>query len=322
MTAYERIPGRVYDKGFEGLGDSSEDKDTVERQPGRIYDEVIPLPQEEESAPPVSINAGESLRSSSNWVIVGAAFSFMIVASILYSVAVSLQSAWSQNNWGAAALIVVVLFFLLVLSGALWREVQALREVDELTERRDLVAMAVERNDVHALHHSMMKTLDAIRKDRPELIYRFESAAKDRDSCEAIISLYESVVQRELDREADDLITRSAVMVGAVVSAVPHPAMDAAVVLWRALALTRKVGRVYGLQPTGMSSFKLLRYAIMSAFISAGVDKLSDLLLEEGANGVVQKAGAFLAEGSVTAWRTYRLGKRVQKLCRVLPVPA
>ena len=105
-----------------------------------------------------------------------------------------------------------------------------------------------------------------------------------------------------------------------MVAIVPHPALDAAVALWRATALIRKIGKIYGLEPTGLSSLRLLKHSIATAIIAAGTDVAVDLAAEqvglEMADQVSSNLGKGAAGGVVTAWRLYRLGNYAQKLCR------
>ena len=61
---------------------------------------------------------------------------------------------------------------------------------------------------------------------------------------------------------------------------VPHPALDAAVALWRAATLVRNIGDIYGLEPTGLSSLRLLRHTITTAIIAVGADMATDAVVE------------------------------------------
>jgi len=124
---------------------------------------------------------------------------------------------------------------------------------------------------------------------------------------------------RQLDEEANQTVNRASLTVGAAVAIVPHPALDAIVVLWRAGVLIRRIGQIYGLAPTGLSSLRLLKHAITSAIMAAGLDAAGDVVLEEVGRGVMASTGKRVAESTVMATRLRRLGKMTQRLCRPIP---
>ena len=96
---------------------------------------------------------------------------------------------------------------------------------------------------------------------------------------------------------------------------VPHPAFDAAVVLWRTLVMTRRIGAIYGLRPGGLSSWRLFSHSIKSALLAAGMDALTRMMAD-AAEDAVARALKPLAEGVVIGIRVHRFGQLAIGMCR------
>jgi uncharacterized membrane protein YcjF (UPF0283 family) len=120
----------------------------------------------------------------------------------------------------------------------------------------------------------------------------------------------------QLDKEVDAQIRHAVMVGGAAVAVIPHPALDALFILWRGQNLVRKIGIIYGLEPTGLSSWRLLKHVIVSAFIAATVEEFGEIALEQITQEVFAKALKPVAEGSITALRLYRLGRLAKRACR------
>ena len=83
--------------------------------------------------------------------------------------------------------------------------------------------------------------------------------------------------------------------------------------------MVRKIGIIYGLEATGLSSWRLLKHVIISAFLAASVEEFGGIALEQITHQAFAKALNPVAEGSVSALRLYRLGKLAQRACRPQP---
>jgi uncharacterized membrane protein YcjF (UPF0283 family) len=175
---------------------------------------------------------------------------------------------------------------------------------------------ALASNNLPELRAALEPALQNLRHRHPGRIAEFEEAAQTRETAAEYLKQFDNIVLTPLDREAADAINRSAFTGGVAVAIIPHPSLDAAVALWRAARLIRRIGEIYGLEPTGLSSLRLLRHAIATAIIAAGSDVAADAMLQQVGTEATNKMFSRLGEGSVTAWRLYRLGSHARKLCR------
>ena len=331
MNEQKRTPGRVDEEAAPIDGDESKSradssdsavgegaeatKPGTHRVPGYVEGPSEPI--EDDLA---ALLPGTKLESASKdhglWKYVFVLFIATILIWLVYVAASVITELWQQSVWLALPLVVTGGAFLAVLIIAMRREYKALNAVDVLEERREKMRAAIESESIQEIKEILEPTLKNLRKRYPGLVAEFEEAAKNRFTASEYLKQLDNIVLSQLDQEVSSLTNRFAITTGVAVTIVPHPALDAAVALWRATTLVRNIGDIYGLEPTGLSSLRLLRHTITTAIIAAGADIASDAIVEgvsEGtANLMLSKAG----EGAVMTWRIYRLGKYAQKLCR------
>jgi uncharacterized membrane protein YcjF (UPF0283 family) len=227
-----------------------------------------------------------------------------------------IYALWHQPSWLALPVTLLTIALVGTATWASWREIRAMRRVDALDDRDKRIKEAIETDSIIALKDALSPTITILRERQPELIQEFEAAATNRVCTGDYADLFGNLILKELDEQAEALIKRTSFTVGAAVAILPHPTLDAAVVLWKATTLIRRIGDIYGLELTGLSSLKLFKHAVTSAVLAAGVEEIGNAVLEQLGRGVMESAGKKGAEGLVIAGRVYRLGKLTQELCR------
>ena len=217
------------------------------RRPGPVSAPSQPI----EGLPDLSAgNALYAQRSTHNgWATAFWLFSAFVGAWLLYGTVTALMAVWQQNLWVAAPLTALGVATLGVLVWTGHREYKAWKRIDRLSERSSLIESAKHSNDIVVVRKALAGTLAALRKRHPGLIDEFNVAAEARTAVDDYLELLDNLVLTELDDEVKTVMNRSALMTGAAVAVVPHPALDAAIVVWRATSLTRKIGEIYGLEP-------------------------------------------------------------------------
>lgn len=325
MTTDKRTPGPVDAKaspinkpvaaeisqGNEGMilpeprtpGPVSERTETVVEETGSDVDEdALMLPEVTESSP---------------WKIF---FALLVCTFFVWllseTVATLLRAYREQIIWVWLPLTLMSCGLLAAFVWAGHREYRAMRDVDALAERETQIQRMIEDRNLSGLHDVLASTLDNLRKRQPGLIQEFESAVAERETPEDYLRQFDNIILTQLDKEAQKVIKRNVLTGSMAVAISPHPALDSFFVLWRAKVLIRTIGEVYGLQPTGLSSIRLIKHAITSAMIAAALERTGEVALTQAAQNVALKAFKPLAEGATTAVRLYRLGKITQQVCR------
>lgn len=231
------------------------------------------------------------------------------------SATVNLVDLWRENLVLALPLILASAVLLGFLARALWHEWAAMRDVDELAERRERVEAALQNGNIDDLKDALRPTLDNLQARDPALINEFQAAVVDLDDCSDYLRCLENIVLHSLDAEAKQVVKNGAIATGTAVAIVPHPAFDAIVVLWRALVMTRRIGSIYGLRPGGLSSWRLLSHTLKSALLAASMETLTTLLADSFATTLARSVKP-VAEGAVIAVRIYHLGRLTVSVCR------
>jgi len=323
MIDRKRIPGAV-EEGADPIGKpvfSASSRSAVDepiRDPGPVTEPAEPV-SEPAPGPATDAEFPRVFIESSPWKIV-----FLLVVSagaiwLLAETAISLYAVYSYSVYLGIPLIGLAVLVIGATGWAGRREYRALKCIDRLEERDEKIRAALETNDLKSFSRTLEPVLANIQKRQPGLVGDYRAATESSESVKDSLSQFENIVLGQLDTEVDSLIKHSVMIGGAAVTVIPHPALDAVFILWRGQMLVRKIGIIYGLEATGLSSWRLLKHVIVSAFVAATVEEFGGLALEQITHQAFAKALNPVAEGSVTALRLYRLGKLAQRACRPNP---
>ena len=223
------------------------------------------------------------------------------------------QSHWMLGTFGSGVLAVVLLGALNV-----WRqERRSKAEIKRLKSEQDGVQQALKNKDLTALKAALTPWLERQSKAAPQLLQRFKDAAVERTTAEEYWQLYQLMVLRELDQQAQKIIRHYTLTTGTAVMVIPHAGLDTLVVLWRSRTMTREIAAVYGLQTTSLSAVRLFRQALVTVMVVAGVETLAqEKLLSEGSDELMNRILGGVSQSLITARRTYKLGRMIQLACR------
>ena len=150
----------------------------------------------------------------------------------------------------------------------------------------------------------------------------FRDALADTHDDREALQLFERIVLRPLDEIAYGAVRRAArdTAVGASIS--PVGGIDAAIVLWRSMRMVREIAEIYGLRPTRLSLFALVRRMIVTAAFSVTADMVGDIVGAHVGGRIAGLVSGKLAEGIYAGVRTGRLGILAIEQCRPLPFAA
>ena len=125
----------------------------------------------------------------------------------------------------------------------------------------------------------------------------------------------------QLRKMADQAGVRAAVEGGAVVAITPSPLLDGVLAGLRALALIRRIARIYGLRPGPVVTIALLRRVAWTVAAVSGVEMASRSLTELTLERVplISHLAAVIPGAGVTALRLYRLARVTAEACSPLP---
>lgn len=304
----ERTPGRV-----EMADQAPETPEAVEREPGKVDAATVAMADEQADKP----RTEQRTLGSSMWARAGKLVLITLGVWLLVKTGLSLWQLWQHYWWlalGLGALSAVALLYVL---RAVYSEIQASKRLDVLAERQQLIAQALAQEDMLQFNQGIKPMLTELRQQYPTQLQQYQAALVDRETVASRMQLAENTWLAELDQRATQLINQEALTVGAGVALIPHPMFDAVLSLWRSLRLIRRLGEIYGLRPTGLSSWKLLKMTLINTLIAGSMETATELAAEQLGYGVVESAvGKGAVQGAVMAQRMRRLGRQAQQLCR------
>ncbi|MFW6342769.1 MAG: DUF697 domain-containing protein [Halothiobacillaceae bacterium] len=290
------------------------------RQPGQVHERATALPQVEPPAQhPPQPDAPGVIRAG--WKRFLTAIALLLAGVLATRLGTYLADLWPDQPLLASILASIGGIAVLLFGIALIIEYRAGRRLDGVHARRERIGQALERDDPVDLEKQLQPVLLRLESQFPAAVHEYRAATREAHHAADRLRLFDNIVLGEVDRAVDRVIDRTALTVGAAVAIVPHPALDATIVLWRALVMVRRIASCYGLGPTHLSSLALLRHAIVSAIMAAGMETAGDLIAEEVGRGVLASGGQRLAQTAVTASRLRRLGKMTRQICRPIDHP-
>ncbi len=138
----------------------------------------------------------------------------------------------------------------------------------------------------------------------------------DRD----VVDLLNREVFAPMDREADARIQRAALRASLGVSACPHPALDALVVLGMSFVLIRDLMRIYGLRPSTRSLYRVMTKVLFTASATAAMSKLVEFAANAAQDRIAAAIVGTAGEALVVARRMFTLGTLAKQEIRPLPL--
>lgn len=309
----ERIPGRV-----DVPTDASAAPETTEREPGKIDAVTVAIAEEATHVPQSKSKSSPSVWARAGWLLL-----ITVAVWLLVKTGLSLWQLWQDFWWLALGLGGLSVAALLYLLRAVYGEVQASKRLDAVAERQQQIAQALKQEDMLLFNQGLKPVLAELQQYYPEQVQSYQSALAERETVASRMQLAENTWLIELDKQATRLINQEALTVGGGVALIPHPMFDAMLALWRSQRLIRRLGEVYGLRPTGLSSWKLLKMTLINTLIAGSIETATELAAEQLGYGVVESAvGKGAVQGAVMAQRMRRLGRQAQQLCRPWQKPS
>jgi putative membrane protein len=137
-----------------------------------------------------------------------------------------------------------------------------------------------------------------------------------------LLHIAERQLMAPLDREASQLIARTATRVSVVTAVSPRAALDVAFVAIAVLGMIRRLAGIYGGRPGMLGLIRLVRHVVGHLALTGGIAAGDSLIQQVLGHGVAAKLSARLGEGVLNGLLTARLGLAAIEVARPLPFAA
>jgi putative membrane protein len=125
-----------------------------------------------------------------------------------------------------------------------------------------------------------------------------------------------------LDRQASEIVARTATRVSVVTAVSPRAAVDMIFVAISALGMIRRLAALYGGRPGFLGLIRLVRHIVGHLAFTGGMAAGDSLIQQMLGHGVAAKLSARLGEGVLNGLLTTRLGLAAMDVARPLPFAA
>jgi uncharacterized membrane protein YcjF (UPF0283 family) len=216
------------------------------------------------------------------------------------------------------ALIVLVgssLYMLVRQSRAFWKLKSA--------ERAREMAARLSKLDSAGSGIRLMGALEALYSDNSAVLgelHAVSSALQPHHTDRDVIELLNRDVFSSMDREADQRIQRAALRASLGVSACPHPALDALVVLVISISLINDLMRIYGLRHSARGLYRVLTRVLFTASSTAVMSTVVEFAMRAAQDRIAAAVVGTAGEAFIVARRMFALGALAKREIRPLPI--
>ena len=211
---------------------------------------------------------------------------------------------------------------LVVSIGALaWQQTRAYRRLRS-AERARALAQELGRLGGYGHGTQLVDSLRAIYGDNPTVLGQLAAAAealKPTDSNHEVLELLNREIFDPMDRAADARVRQAALRATLGVSACPHPALDALVVLGVSVVLVRDLMQIYGLRHSARSLLRVMTRAVFDSSATAALSTAVEFVANAAQDRLAATIAGTAGEAVIVARRMFTLGALAKAEIRPLP---
>lgn len=214
----------------------------------------------------------------------------------------------------------LLLSSLSILSYRNYREIKSLKNAkkvqdffakQKITPTKELIPATLDLLSIYAkTPNEKLQTHAALLESRISSSHEYKEIYKELD--EEVIS--------QIDREAQAKIKAASLQAAISTAISPLALLDAAIVLWRTLRLTKEIALLYGYKPGWLSSITLLKQGAFNIFFAGATELALEYTNELAENSILSKLSTSAAQGLSNGILLARVGYGVMQACRPLPM--
>lgn len=254
------------------------------------------------------------------------------VTSVLFGVAVIAQSvqwvidSWQQKQWIYLAFSCVALLIVVLGISAVVKELYRLRKL------KRLMYLKQQAQDIHALDSISVNSINGeqaqlllneiasnMQLKKSEHLQLWQKQVNEHHSAQEVTQLFEEYVLRDIDQQAQQLISKSAAESAIVVAISPLAIVDLFFVAWRNIVLINKIAALYRIELGYWSRLRLFKLVLMNMAFAGATELIHEMGTEWLSKDIMAKFSGRIAQGLGVGLLTARLGLKTIEFCRPIP---
>jgi putative membrane protein len=283
------------------------------------------VPEPENFDLPVPVAAALPARRKLPWgALFWSALGGLVALGFGLATARLVEDLYARAAWLGtlgAALAVLALLALVVIGAKETFALVRLASIEKLRARADAALLSDDRDEARRIVRALAATLagmPALAHARGELETHLGEIIDGRD----LLHIAERRLMAPLDRQASQLVARTATRVSIVTAVSPRAAIDILFVAVAAVGMIRRLAALYGGRPGLLGMIRLTRHIIAHLALTGGMAAGDSLIQQMLGHGIAAKLSARLGEGVMNGLLTARLGLAAIEVARPLPFAA
>jgi len=234
-----------------------------------------------------------------------------------------LLDTYQQHQWIYFAFALVSLMVVLFGIGAIWQEGKRLlrlkkREKLKMQAQAFFSQSAVENQGDFEAGLALCKQITkglGLDNQHPNIV-RWQSQLNEAHTAAEVGYLFSENVLKQIDAQAQQLISRHAAETAILVAISPLAVVDMFFIAWRNLRLINQLARLYGIELGYVSRIRLLRLVLVNMAFAGATEVITDLGMDWLSQDITAKLSARVAQGVGVGLLSARLGLKTQEFCR------
>lgn len=172
---------------------------------------------------------------------------------------------------------------------------------------------------------ALLDSLRAIYADNTTVLGQLNAVAevlRPEHTDHDVLDLLNREIFTPMDRAADARVRQAALRATLGVSACPHPALDALVVLGVSVVLVRDLMRIYGLRHSARSLLRVMTRAVFDSSATAALSTAVEFVANAAQDRLAATIAGTAGEAVIVARRMFTLGALAKAEIRPLPPPS
>lgn len=134
-----------------------------------------------------------------------------------------------------------------------------------------------------------------------------------------VVQHLEKCFMAKLDKKAIEAVSANASRNGVMIALSPWPMLDMILCFSNCMKMITQIAKIYGLQPSLVFRFQLLRRILSALVLAAGTEAMMDNILEEGGLATLSSFSLRAGQGVGVGMYTARMGCYAISACRPFP---